>query len=320
MVAPTAAVVLGLCAAGVARPAEMGRRRAVAAGAACACGLPAASRAADDALVDGLWTREMLGNSNERAVADALRASGGAAATCGQGASDLLEEAEVNVFTNRCMRLPARVLPRAGRVLVLQQSAVSAGSTGAAVWNGALALSAYMDGLGREAFAGTRVLELGAGCALCSVVAHSLGAARVVATDGNDALLANAAANLATNRLAQGGGSVGTAELGWGAESARAFCAKEGERWDWVVGSDLTYNANAWGSLGSALRALGGAPAEPSAGAQRPTRVLLAMTDRYPGEFNSVKVFFEGAGFRWAEKAVQEVGDAPVHIIELSRR
>mmetsp|Transcript_17444 Transcript_17444/g.45092 ORF Transcript_17444/g.45092 Transcript_17444/m.45092 type:complete len:174 (+) Transcript_17444:1-522(+) len=169
-----------------------------------------------------------------------------------------------------------------------------------------------MDSLGRSAFEGKRVLELGAGCALCSVVAHSLGAARVVATDGNGALLANAAANLETNRLARGGGSYATAELGWDTESARGFGAKQGEGWDWVVGSDLTYNANAWGSLASALRVL--APA----GAEKPARVLLAMTDRYPGEFNSVKVFFEGAGFRWQEVGLEDVGGAPVHIVALT--
>lgn len=56
------------------------------------------------------------------------------------------------------------------------------------MWDCSLALAAFIASAGPPAIGGKRVLELGAGCGLVSVLCAALGAAEVVATDTEDLL------------------------------------------------------------------------------------------------------------------------------------
>ena len=109
------------------------------------------------------------------------------------------------------------------------------------------------------------ILELGCGTGLVSLACSRLGAARVVATDGNPTVVALAAENVKRNA---GNGpttattttttttmnddhvvTVETTTLSWGLLDAMEYsdCA------DLVLGSDLTYNSGTWRVLGETI-------------------------------------------------------------------
>ena len=85
-----------------------------------------------------------------------------------------------------CIFERRRKFERLGRTLTVDQDFAGSRSrsTGAGVWECSEVLSAYLAAR-PELCRGRRVLELGAGCGLCSMVASLGGAARVVATDGD---------------------------------------------------------------------------------------------------------------------------------------
>jgi predicted nicotinamide N-methyase len=92
--------------------------------------------------------------------------------------------------------------------------------------------------------AGQRVIELGAGVALPSCVALAVGAADVMATDGNGDVVPIAAGNLAataTQRAACGGppcGRHGASRLRWGDTGDEA---RVGGGWDVALASDVLW-------------------------------------------------------------------------------
>ena len=73
-------------------------------------------------------------------------------------------------------------------------------STGLGLWLGSEVLCQYMLEH-QELIKGKRILELGAGLGLCGIVAYQLGAAKVIMTDGDKAVLDNLRFNVEQNRL-----------------------------------------------------------------------------------------------------------------------
>lgn len=71
---------------------------------------------------------------------------------------------------------------------------------GAAVWDGAYVLAAYLDAQPPGAFTGLRCVELGCGCGLLGLVLARLGAAAVYLTD-KPQLLTGPRVNAAKNKL-----------------------------------------------------------------------------------------------------------------------
>ncbi|CUS10097.1 unnamed protein product [Tuber aestivum] len=130
------------------------------------------------------------------------------------------------------------------------------GTTGLRTWEAALALAEYLilSHLGRfysfpgaAVVAGERlveeagsVLELGAGTGLVGIVAARLGAGRVVVTDGDEVVCDDLKAGLERNGVAD---VVGVRRLVWGEEKEGE--GNEGERFDLVVGADVTYDTTA---------------------------------------------------------------------------
>lgn len=112
-------------------------------------------------------------------------------------------------------------------------------STGLSVWAGAELLCRYLTARpAPTVLRGKRVLELGAGAGLCGLVAaRVLGAASVLLTDGDAAVLANLRRNAAA-----GGGAAAVAchQLIWGAARAAAFARTHG-RQDVVLATDCAY-------------------------------------------------------------------------------
>jgi predicted nicotinamide N-methyase len=120
--------------------------------------------------------------------------------------------------------------------------------TGACVWDAAITLCDHLCER-PQLVEGRRVVELGSGCGVLSIVAARLGARCVHATDLEQALLLlarNVWLNEAAAGQAQGGDAGGGVTVGccnWGnalhAERVRAQCP--GERVDLILGSDLVY-------------------------------------------------------------------------------
>ena len=164
--------------------------------------------------------------------------------------------------------------------------------TGIAVWESCAVLTAYLDAAEQREHgrvSGARVLALGSGVGLDVLTAHALGAAAALATDANDEALAFASANaerysatLDADELAQVRGASGAAtrpmppcvawsqvltdalacavaqrplgvrRLRWGVfEDVDAVL--DGGAYDLLLGSDLTYNPNAWPQLVSTV-------------------------------------------------------------------
>jgi predicted nicotinamide N-methyase len=100
----------------------------------------------------------------------------------------------------------------------------------AELWPSALALARALDG---RALHGARVVELGCGLGLPSIVA-ALGGARVTATDWSADAVGFAAGNAAHNDV-----RIDTAVVAWDRPQS---LLREG-RWPLVIGSDLLYEA-----------------------------------------------------------------------------
>jgi predicted nicotinamide N-methyase len=112
----------------------------------------------------------------------------------------------------------------------------------AELWPSAIALGRVVAGL---EVADLRVLELGCGLALPSLVA-ALRGAEVLATDWSDEALAVAALNAERN-----GARIETARLAW------ADAAPAGAPWDLILGADLLYERRNVDQLLALLPCLG---------------------------------------------------------------
>ena len=126
------------------------------------------------------------------------------------------------------------------------------GRTGVSVWNSGLLLVRLLDGIARSDpsfFTGRIALELGCGTGLASVALSRLGAAEVIATDGNPEIVDLARSNVERNGVS---GTVRADELRWGLLDAADYFGYA----DLVVGSDLTYNSGSWRVLAETLGAI----------------------------------------------------------------
>nr|WP_255426554.1 methyltransferase domain-containing protein [Pseudonocardia sp. C8] len=112
------------------------------------------------------------------------------------------------------------------------------------MWPAGRALATAVDQAGPDRLAGRRVLELGCGLGLPSLVAARAGAAPVVATDRSPAAVAWVAANARRSGLA-----VDTAAASFDGRDPLL----ENRRWDLVLAADVLYGAAAADALTTLL-------------------------------------------------------------------
>lgn len=135
---------------------------------------------ASEALCEALFAA--LGRSGKRARLSELPAAAGS----GIGASTW--KREYKSARERFQEPYSH--PLHGRTLLLQQAAFEAEGFASTVWDSSIVLARYLEkeaAAGRRVFAGTRCIELGAGCGLPGLVLSALGA-HVVLTDLEDNL------------------------------------------------------------------------------------------------------------------------------------
>jgi predicted nicotinamide N-methyase len=164
-------------------------------------------------------------------------------AICQNGA--LVPEVAVpGAYNQVCMNLPERILKidtNSQQVIRIQQQTSGSGKTGLAVWNSGLVLMRLLVALKEQGaiqdWNNQRVLELGCGTGLVSIVASRLGSKSVLATDGNPDVVALTRSNVELNQV-----QVQSEVLQWGLLNAMDY----NEAADIVLGSDLTYNSGTW--------------------------------------------------------------------------
>ena len=118
-------------------------------------------------------------------------------------------------------------------------------STGMTVWRSAQHLCHYMTQHSDDLVQHKRVLELGSGLGLCGILAHRLGAAQVIMTDGDTDVLRQLRSNLPLNDIIiqQHEEQLSCHQLLWGQSSSQAFlqhyCANQPV--DLILASDVIY-------------------------------------------------------------------------------
>lgn len=121
-------------------------------------------------------------------------------------------------------------------------------STGLSLCRGAYVLAQYLIDHPQTVCDKVGVVELGAGVGLCGLLAHLLGARRVVLTDGDTSVLENMRYNVKTNIATDTGAtcscikssSVSCHQLIWGRQNAEAFVKRHGKQ-SVILGSDILY-------------------------------------------------------------------------------
>jgi predicted nicotinamide N-methyase len=196
---------------------------------------------------------------------------------CQNGA--LMPELAVpGAYNQACMNLPQRVLEfpiknnkKDGSLQVtIQQLPSGSGKTGLTVWNSGLLLTRLLVAWiasspeVQQWWKQQTVLELGCGTGLVSIVAGQLGAAHVLATDGNPDVISLAHTNVQRNNNSNNKNDhdeqrqqssatppprVETQVLQWGLLSAMDYSDVASV----VVGSDLTYNSGTWRVLAETM-------------------------------------------------------------------
>ena len=109
------------------------------------------------------------------------------------GEDDLLEEVEYIIPTTD------PDIRSEDKILRLQSQEDYSQSTGMSIWRGSELLAEYLVRRRGHLVNQKRMLELGAGVGLCGLVAHRLGASRVIWTDGDETVLSNLRTNVAAN-------------------------------------------------------------------------------------------------------------------------
>ena len=211
-----------------------------------------------------------LGSVPALAPAAATRRAAGAALLAAWPAA----AARAACSGDECIMARRRAFVYRGTSLAVEQEFANSRSrsTGAGVWECAEVLASVLDSR-PSLVAGRSVLELGAGCGLCAMVAGLCGARRVVATDGDPSACRHLAEVFSANAVALGARPPEAAPepLKWEAATAASLAAL-GAPFDVVLGADLTYNPENAEALANALVAA----ADPA------TRVLLAHRRRRP--------------------------------------
>eukprot|EP00536_Pseudo-nitzschia_multiseries_P007539 jgi/Psemu1/195820/e_gw1.178.40.1 len=115
----------------------------------------------------------------------------------------------------------------------------AAQSTGVTLWKAAPRLADYLVTERDDLVAGKSVLELGAGLGLCGMVAHHLGAERVLLTDADTITLQKMRTNLQTNcpNRDRGGNEIGVRQLIWNNLNQMKDCGP----FDTILGADVIY-------------------------------------------------------------------------------
>ena len=139
----------------------------------------------------------------------------------------------------------------------------------AAVWGSSRNVACYLCA-NSEILRGQRVVELGAGAGLPSLVAASLGAAHVVATDVDKFSVEAMQRHADRNRLSD---RVVAARLDWAAHEACAEVAHDGNGWSVILAADCNYTTKAVPPLLRTIDAL----------LARPGTLLLASREQRIG-------------------------------------
>ncbi|KAE9038601.1 hypothetical protein PR002_g5939 [Phytophthora rubi] len=128
-----------------------------------------------------------------------------------------------------------------GACVRVVQDTTKVDGLGGEVWAGALVLCEFLEEHAQEVVQGRDVIELGAGCGLCGLVAASLGANAAVLTDEYPDLLArNIAKNChlwAERETHDGTPVVSSGELEWGVPESIAPFSRQ---FDTMLGSEIT--------------------------------------------------------------------------------
>ncbi|EGZ09360.1 hypothetical protein PHYSODRAFT_523947, partial [Phytophthora sojae] len=132
---------------------------------------------------------------------------------------------------------------RDGACVRVVQDTTKVDGLGGEVWAGALVLCEFLEEHAQEVVQGRDVIELGAGCGLCGLVAASLSANATVLTDEYPDLLArNIAKNCHLWAEREADNVVSSGELEWGVpESIAPFARK----FDTMLGSEITHKCTA---------------------------------------------------------------------------
>jgi predicted nicotinamide N-methyase len=244
----------------------------------------AAALASAEAALDTLWgAASSAAPCSAGAVADALLALAEAAKSSSQavalakqrGAVSLLrrwladaDESVVDLAAAAVASLASqdsrayRTYTFGEHTLRLRDASAVTGGLGWRVWRAALILCDLL----RETpdlVAGRRVLEVGAGCGACGLLAGACGARETVVTDCFAGLLETLAENISLNAepgsdetacwaprvSAAGGGYLLARHLAWGDDNTAAADASEAPRlaleelFDVIIGSDVMYEA-----------------------------------------------------------------------------
>ncbi len=121
-------------------------------------------------------------------------------------------------------------------------------STGLTLWDGSKNLCNYLS-THREYVEGKNILELGAGMGVCGILAHKLGAKKVILTDGDTATLANMRINIAANQVGLSeDDSIICKQLRWG-RKLDVFQNDFTEHFDTIMGGDIVYAQGALSPL-----------------------------------------------------------------------
>ncbi|KAF4301264.1 putative Nicotinamide N-methyltransferase [Botryosphaeria dothidea] len=182
----------------------------------------------------------------------------------------------------------------------------SSGTTGLRTWEAALHLGTYLaSGTGRKWTQGKRVLELGAGTGLLSILCSKhLQAAKATATDGDEGVVDSIKTNLFLNGLdARSNTESIVLRWGWSWALKDSLYYEEGsnDQYDVVLGADVTYDTSVIPVLVFTLADL--FQHQPS------LQILIAATIRNEKTFEA----FEVACGR-NKLSLQDIDFAPPHV------
>ncbi|KAJ1460486.1 S-adenosyl-L-methionine-dependent methyltransferase [Pelagophyceae sp. CCMP2097] len=148
-------------------------------------------------------------------------------------------EYEDQTFTFGPHAIVASTIVELGLEALCELEANSDEISGQRAWPGSLLLCSFLLDA-PAAVSGLKVLELGAGCGVCAMLAAKLGAANVVASDGDDRCLKRLRDNVAKNF--GGAGACHAAELLWGDDDSLArFKSAHGTVFDVTLAGDVLY-------------------------------------------------------------------------------
>jgi len=158
------------------------------------------------------------------------------------GVPDEANEAQRKSFVTYTLSSPnsGEISDSATTVTTLESRSIiaSSGTTGLRTWEAALHLASYLSSRGRDHFQDKRILELGAGTGLLSILcAKYLNARHVAATDGDEGIVDALRENIFLNGL-EGDNRIESLVLRWGWPLSETTFADDSP-FDIVVGSDI---------------------------------------------------------------------------------